>query len=54
MPHVMGFPSQKTADNKYEYFDFPTVGKTFCRDRTAINKPVAGNNRRERGRCVDS
>jgi hypothetical protein len=39
------------SDNMYENFDFPTVGENVFRNRKAINRPLAGRNRRRRGTC---
>jgi hypothetical protein len=36
------------SDIAYGHFDFPTVERNICRNRTASNLPLTGRNRRER------
>jgi hypothetical protein len=38
------------SENVYERFDFPTVGESICRSRTATNRPLRGRNRKEKER----
>jgi hypothetical protein len=41
------------SGNRYEYFDFQTLGAKIDRSRRGINQPLKGKNMRGRGGCVD-
>jgi hypothetical protein len=52
-PNVPGFPEWRQNDisyNAYENFDFHTFVWKINRRRTATDRPLAGRNRRVRGR----
>jgi hypothetical protein len=47
------YKNNNISANAKENFDFPTAGENIYRSIMAINQPLAGRNKKGRGRYVD-